>query len=226
MIYRTFLITILLAVSGCATNQYYHPTITNQAEAERAKKIDLAECRQMASAGFTNPTMMPLPQSHPSYQVQGNVSGYNSSGEYENYTYRSTVTPTNTNSFSSGFASGHNIGAQMAVTKDRNDFTHACMLKRGWAESEQEAQAIRASMTKQPRKTKAADEWEMTVKQFLISQSSMRGDADYINHPDRMETLDAYVKALASDDKNKDKPMIWFLEEADKLVKIKYGITP
>lgn len=224
MFHKTVLIIVGFVLGGCATSQYYHPRISNQAEAERAKVIDLAECKQMASAGFTNPTMMPLPQTHPSYQVQGNVSGFNSSGEYENYTYSSTVTPTNTNSISSGFASGYNVGAQMAASRDRKDFTHACMLKRGWTDSQEEANQIRASL-KAKQDDAASDKWEMTVKQFLISQSSMPGDADYLNHPDRMETLDAYVKALANDSKNNDKSMIWFLEEADKLVKIKYGLS-
>lgn len=225
MFQKIILITAGLILGGCATKQYYHPHISNQAEAERARIIDLAECKQLASSGFTNPAMMPLPQDHPSYQVQGNVSGFNASGEYENYTYRSTVTPTNTNSISSSFASGHNIGAQMAVAKDRKDFTHACMLKRGWTESEQQAQAIRTSIEKQP-KNNAADEWEQTVNRFLIMQMPLAGDIDYINDEEKYKTLDAYVKALASDEKNNDKPMIWFLEEADKMVKIKYGMSP
>lgn len=65
------------------------------------------------------------------------------------------------------------------------------------------------------------DTWANTVKSFIDSKPD---GMDY-SDPTKNRDLDVYVKALAADADNADKPGEWFLNEAHALVKSKHRIT-
>ena len=65
------------------------------------------------------------------------------------------------------------------------------------------------------------DAWANTVKSFIESKPDGVDYMDAVKNRD----LDTYVKALAADVDNADKPSEWFLNEAHALVKSKHRIT-
>jgi outer membrane lipoprotein SlyB len=213
-----FLVMVAFALSGCATKQYFHTSIADQEEAKRQRVIDDAYCTQVAMGSIDMPQVRHQPSG--SYRSSGTISGYNQDGGYSTYTYSGSTRPSAADSFSSGFANGMNIGSAIAAGQARNKLHHACMLAKGW--SEDEAKAVKSSARNQ-----AADDadkkWRDTIAQFLDTEASRPNGIDYRNNSFKMLQLDAIVKELANDPKNEGKPMLWYLVEADRIVKEHYS---
>lgn len=81
---------------------------------------------------------------------------------------------------------------------------------------------IKAEISAEMGEQTAEQEWQDTIKQFMTAAKPE--GIDYRKDEAKRNDLDKYVKALAADDDNADKPMRWFLEEAHRIVKAKHGI--
>jgi hypothetical protein len=68
----------------------------------------------------------------------------------------------------------------------------------------------------------AQQAWATTVNTFFSSVKTS-GGPDYMADEARRNDLDLFVKALANDDRNNEKPMDWFLTEAHKRVQALHG---
>lgn len=68
----------------------------------------------------------------------------------------------------------------------------------------------------------ATQSWERTVGSFIGSKPD---GVDYQGDEVKNRDLNTYVKALAADADNSDKPMDWFLTEAHALVRAKHRIA-
>lgn len=202
------------AVSGCATKQYFHTSIANQEDVERQRVIDDAYCTQAAMGLVDMPQIVHQPSG--SYKSSGTISGYNPSTGFSSYSYSGVTRPSAADSFSSGFANGMNLGNAIAAGQARNKLHHACMLAKGW--SENEAKAAESAKRKQ-EENGAAKKWSDTIDQFLQTEASRPDGIDYRNDSFKMMQLDTIVKQLANDPKNEGKPMLWFLVEADRIIK-------
>lgn len=80
---------------------------------------------------------------------------------------------------------------------------------------------IKAEISQEMTQQTAAQQWQNTVNSFL---SDVSKEVDYKNDADKAADLDQFVKVLANNPKNSDKPMDWFLSEAHKRVKALYDI--
>ena len=69
---------------------------------------------------------------------------------------------------------------------------------------------------------RAASTCEQAVSQFIAAKPD---SLDYATDEAKQRDLNTYVKALAADADNSDKPMDWFLQEAHALVKAKHRIA-
>lgn len=65
--------------------------------------------------------------------------------------------------------------------------------------------------------------WQWEIERFLSQPANAQYRADAENS--RNSELDAVVRVLGQDPKNSEKPMTWFLEEADRWVRARYGET-
>lgn len=79
---------------------------------------------------------------------------------------------------------------------------------------------IAGEMTEQT----AQQAWQKAID-TMMARARKDDGIDYRKDPRKEKDLDMFVKALAADDENADKPMEWFLDEAHKLVKVKHGIA-
>lgn len=218
---RHLFIVGLVVLSGCASKpQYFHQYITEPAKLERQRAIDDGQCMQAALGSVPTPQVTYQPSN--TYQTTGTVSGYDSTGGYSNYTYSGTTRAkqNSVESFSQGFANGLNIGNAIAAQKAQEKVYHGCMLSRGWSNNPNAAEE-----KKQELDAAAKKKWLATIDQFIRAEASKPNGIDYRSDSEKMDTLDAYVKALAGDSVNEDRPMAWFLVEADRLVKLKYGLA-
>jgi len=219
---RVLMILLALAVSGCATKQYFHTSITDPEKAERQKAIDHAYCTQAAAGSVPIPQIQTSPSSSESYRTSGTISAYNPDTGYTNYNYSGTTTRRQSaaDSFSQGFANGMNIGSAIAASRAQSDIYHGCMVAKGWSEDKEKATALARQRSE---KKAAEDKWADTIDQFLRTEASRPGGIDYRKDSFKMMQLDTIVKQLANDPKNSDKTMLWFLVEADRIVKEHYS---
>lgn len=65
--------------------------------------------------------------------------------------------------------------------------------------------------------------WQWEIERFLSQPANAQYRADA--ESSRNSELDAVVRVLGQDPKNAEKPMTWFLEEADRWVRARYGET-
>lgn len=77
-------------------------------------------------------------------------------------------------------------------------------------------------IAQEQREQNTTQAWQNTVNGFVANVAKNEG-IDYNKDPARADDLDTFVKALAKNDANADKPMSWFLTEAHKRVKALYG---
>lgn len=216
---RIILVLAVLFVAGCATKpQYFHSSISEKDAVDRQMAIDDGYC-SMASVGSA-----PIPQVNyqpdaGTYRTRGTISGYDSSG-YNSYNYTATTRQSNSgaNSFAQGFANGMNIGNAIAAQQAQEKIYHGCMLAKGWTTDPNAATAAAAAKKKQIIES-AEKKWLDAIDEFMKTEASRPNGIDYRNSPADTALLDFHVKALANEDANKDKTMLWFLVEADQLVK-------
>lgn len=96
-----------------------------------------------------------------------------------------------------------------ALTAQRETLTVA----RTKAEISQEMQAQTAEQV-----------WLNTVGNFLTQTASTPGGIDYRTDAEKGADLDEFVKNLAAKPANADKPMEWFLTQADRRVRALHGL--
>lgn len=82
---------------------------------------------------------------------------------------------------------------------------------------------IKASLSQEMTAQTAEQQWNHTIQRF-ISATAKDGGIDYSKDPEKQSDLDLFVRTLANDAKNADKPAEWFLSEGHKRVKVLHGI--
>lgn len=75
---------------------------------------------------------------------------------------------------------------------------------------------IKAEISSEMSAQTAEQQWNDTIQSFV---SAVSKEIDYTKDAEKQADLDLFVRRLASDQRNNDKPGIWFLEEAHKRVK-------
>lgn len=96
------------------------------------------------------------------------------------------------------------------VNADRDELNRV----RARVESLQEINAQNAQAT-----------WQRQIATFMSNAAKDAGGIDYRTDAAKAKDLDKYVKILAADEDNEARDGAWFLAEAHKLVKNKYGIA-
>ncbi len=84
-------------------------------------------------------------------------------------------------------------------------------------------QKVKAEISQEMSAQTAEATWQETIDTFMDATKKDEG-VDYRTDAAKQKDLDRYVKALAADDDNADKPMAWFLEEAHRIVRFKHNI--
>ena len=129
------------------------------------------------------------------------------------------------------------FAAQESAIKEQNDAL-AARFKSGDIDFDQyrvEAEALskseraldeirlKATLSQEMTAQTAEQQWNHTVQRF-IATTAKDGGIDYSKDPDKQSDLDVFVRTLANDAKNADKPAEWFLAEGHKRVKALHGI--
>lgn len=83
---------------------------------------------------------------------------------------------------------------------------------------------IKAEIASEMGAQSAENEWKATIQSFVSATAKAEG-INYATDADKQADLDLFVKRLADNPANGDKPMRWFLEEAHKRVKALHGIA-
>ena len=84
---------------------------------------------------------------------------------------------------------------------------------------------LKASLSQEMTAQTAEQQWAFTVRRFMSATAKAEGGIDYVKDAEKNADLDLFVKALARDEKNSDKPAEWFLNEAHKRVQAMHGIS-
>jgi hypothetical protein len=84
---------------------------------------------------------------------------------------------------------------------------------------------LKASLSQEMTAQTAEQQWNHTVKRFMAA-TAKDGGIDYNSDPEKQSDLDLFVRRLANDAKNADKPAEWFLTEGDKRVRALHGVGP
>lgn len=129
------------------------------------------------------------------------------------------------------------FAAQESAIKEQNDAL-AARFKSGDIDFDQyrvEAEALskseraldeirlKATLSQEMTAQTAEQQWNHTVQRFMAT-TAKDGGIDYSKDPDKQSDLDVFVRTLANDAKNADKPAEWFLAEGHKRVKALHGI--
>lgn len=90
------------------------------------------------------------------------------------------------------------------------------------------AARIKAEISNEMTQQSAAQRWESAQKSFFDRVSAEPGFGDYrkTGNEARVAELDTFIKALAADKANEDKPIEWFLDEAHRRTKVLNGLEP
>lgn len=82
---------------------------------------------------------------------------------------------------------------------------------------------VKAEIAAEMGEQTAESTWQETIDSFM-SKALKDEQIDYRKDKPKEKDLDLFVKALAADEDNADKPMAWFLTEAHRMVRAKHGI--
>ena len=87
---------------------------------------------------------------------------------------------------------------------------------------------IKAEISHEMAQQSASQRWESAQKSFFERASTELGFGDYRKQGNeaRVAELDTFIKALAADKGNEDKPIEWFLDEAHRRTKVLNGLEP
>jgi hypothetical protein len=90
------------------------------------------------------------------------------------------------------------------------------------------ASRIKAEISQEMAQQSAAQRWESAQKSFFERVAAEPGFGDYRKQGNeaRVAELDTFIKALAADKANEDKPVEWFLDEAHRRTKVLNGLEP
>lgn len=84
---------------------------------------------------------------------------------------------------------------------------------------------LKANLSQEMTAQTAEQQWNFTVSRFMASTAKAEvGAIDYRTDTDKNKDLDLFVKSLAQNPANEDKPAEWFLTEAHKRVLALHGI--
>lgn len=86
------------------------------------------------------------------------------------------------------------------------------------------AARIKAEVSSEMNSQTEEQEWNNQVMRFVVN-AAKAGAIDYRKDPLKQKDWDMFVKTLAADDANNDKPGEWFLKEAHKRVLALHGLT-
>lgn len=82
---------------------------------------------------------------------------------------------------------------------------------------------VKAEIAAEMGEQTAESTWQETIDSFM-TKTLKDEQIDYRKDKPKEKDLDLFVKALAADEDNADKPMAWFLTEAHRMVRAKHGI--
>lgn len=82
---------------------------------------------------------------------------------------------------------------------------------------------FKAQIAEEQQQQVQQQRWQWEIERFLAQPANAQYRTDAQNS--RNSELDAVVRVLGQDPKNSEKPMTWFLEEADRWVRARYGET-
>ncbi len=85
------------------------------------------------------------------------------------------------------------------------------------------AARIKAEIAAEMQSQTEEQQWARTVQQFV---QSVKTNIDYSEDKEKQADLDLFVRRLADDPKNSDRPMDWFLREAHRRVQALHGVVP
>lgn len=83
---------------------------------------------------------------------------------------------------------------------------------------------VKADIASEIGEQTAEASWQDTINSFMAKTKKDEG-IDYRKDKAKEKDLDIFVKVLAAEDENADKPMNWFLSEAHRMVRAKHGIA-
>lgn len=83
---------------------------------------------------------------------------------------------------------------------------------------------VKADIASEMGEQTAEASWQDTINSFMAKTKKDEG-IDYRKDKAKEKDLDIFVKVLAAEDENADKPMGWFLSEAHRMVRAKHGIA-
>lgn len=83
---------------------------------------------------------------------------------------------------------------------------------------------VKADIASEMGEQTAEASWQDTINSFMAKAKKDEG-IDYRKDKAKEKDLDIFVKVLAAEDENADKPMAWFLSEAHRMVRAKHGIA-
>lgn len=83
---------------------------------------------------------------------------------------------------------------------------------------------IKADISSEMNSQTVEQEWKDTVTTFVANVAKTEG-IDYSKDTEKQADLDLFVKRLAENPANGEKPMTWFLAEAHKRVKALHGVA-
>lgn len=79
-------------------------------------------------------------------------------------------------------------------------------------------------LAQQQNKTNADLYWRRTINRFVAAEASAADGVDYRKDNEKAQAFDTYVRALGNDPANDNKSPKWFLEEANRLVRARFGL--
>lgn len=89
-------------------------------------------------------------------------------------------------------------------------------------EKELDREAVKAEISRDMSAQNAQREWAKTVNNYL--DESAKSGLDFRKDDAKRQELDLYVKTLAANPANADKPGEWFLQTAGLMVRAQYGL--
>jgi len=83
---------------------------------------------------------------------------------------------------------------------------------------------VKAEISHEMTEQTSLADWQRSIDTFMAQAKANEG-IDYRNDKPKEKDLDFFIKALANDDENNDRPMAWFLTEAHRMVRAKHGVA-
>ncbi len=82
---------------------------------------------------------------------------------------------------------------------------------------------LKAEISTEMEQQSAEQQWQDAIN-ALVKRAAAEDKIDYVKDASKQQDLDTFVKVLAANQANANRPMDWFLAEAHKRVKALHGI--